>query len=381
VLSADMDNTDKISDLISECRALGIEVCPPDINRCVFAFRADDDHTVRYGLGAVKGVGRNAIELITDQRESGGPYSSLGDFCNRVDLRKVNRRAVEVLVRCGAMDSLDENRNRAALVAQLPSALQAAEQAQRDRETGQSDMFGSPVEEQIELPSLSGEESVRPWSELQVLQAERDTLGLYLTGHPVSLQAQDLACFTSCTIDRVSKLIALDDSQGRRRRGKPMTLAGMVQAVRRRNNGGGFVSIEDGTGRLEVSMFDESWSLYADLLTKDEIIVIEGDVSPDDFSGGFRMRAQKVMSLRDAKNRFASGVSIALRGPDPKLVDDLLATFAPYRRGGHQVFIDYSNGRARAQLELGEDFKIKACDELVAALAELEHVQGARLVY
>ncbi len=160
-----------------------------------------------------------------------------------------------------------------------------------------------------------------------------------------------------------------------------MTLAGMVQSVRRRNNGGGFVSVEDGTGRLEVSLFDESWSLYSDLLARDEIIVIEGDVSHDDYSGGFRMRAQKVMSLSEAKDRFTTGISIALRGPNPGLVDSLLATFAPYRGGSHRVYVDYSNGRARAQLELGDDCRIKACDELVAALQELENVQGARLLY
>jgi DNA polymerase-3 subunit alpha len=160
-----------------------------------------------------------------------------------------------------------------------------------------------------------------------------------------------------------------------------MVLAGMVQAVRRRNNGGGFVLIEDGTGRLEVSLFDDAWTLYSDLLSKDEIIVVEGEVSHDDFSGGFRMKAPKVMKLSEAKDRFATGVAIALRGPDSGLVDVLVSTFAPYRGGPHRVFVDYSNGRARAQFELGEEYRLKACDELVAALNQLEQVQGARLLY
>ncbi len=382
VLSADMDNTDKLGELIHECRELKIEVEPPSVNRCDYAFTAEGDGAIRYGLGAIKGVGRGAIEMITEARESGGAFESLGEFCNRVDLKKLNRRAMEVLVRCGAMDELDPQRNRARLMMQLPSALQAAEQAQRDRETGQSDMFGSPAAAPIAPPTTQADEEVRPWTPLQCLQGERDALGLYLTGHPVQLQARDLAAFTSGTIDRVPNLVGhVSGDNGQRRRGTPLTLAGMVQSVRRRNNSGGFVAIEDGTGRIEASLFEESWSLYADLLGKGEIVVIEGLVSVDDFSGGFRIRTQKVMSLVDAKNRFASGLSIALRGPDPALVDRLVATFAPYRGGHHPVYIEYSNGRARAQFELDEGHRIKACDELVAALSELDSVQGARLLY
>ena len=382
VLSADMDNTDKIDELIHECRELGIAVLPPAINRCNYAFVPSEGTSIGYGLGAIKGVGQNAIDIITAERDSRGPFSNLADFCNRIDLRRLNRRTIEVLIRCGAMDELDRDGNRARLVAQLSAAVQAAEQAQRDRETGQSDLFGSPAEVAIDPSSSDAEASVPPWTPLQCLRAERETLGLYLTGHPVKLQARDLASFTTGSIDRIPKLMAAESgANGRRQRGMHMVLAGMVQAVRRRNNGGGFVLIEDGTGRLEVSLFDDAWTLYSDLLSKDEIIVVEGEVSHDDFSGGFRMKAPKVMKLSEAKDRFATGVAIALRGPDSGLVDVLVSTFAPYRGGPHRVFVDYSNGRARAQFELGEEYRLKACDELVAALNQLEQVQGARLLY
>jgi DNA polymerase-3 subunit alpha len=383
VMSSDMDNTDKLDELVHECRELGIQVQPPGINLSDYAFVADEEQaTILYGLGAIKGVGRNAIDIITSTRKSGGVFESLADFCNRIDLRKVNRRSLEVLIRCGALDELDEQGNRARLMAQLPSSLQAAEQAQRDRETGQSDMFGSPVDDPVAPNFAAQAPAARPWSELQCLQGERESLGLYLTGHPVRLQSQDLSRFTTCSIKRIPKLLAAETGETRRRRmGTPMVLAGMVQAVRRRNNGGGYVTVEDGTGRIDVSLFDESWTLYAELLVRDEIVVIEGEVSHDDFSGGFRMKAQKIMTLTEAKDRFASGISIALRGPDPSLCEALIDTFAPYRGGNHRVFVDYSNGRARARLELGEEYRIRACDELVAALSELEQVQGARLLY
>ncbi len=382
VLSADMDNTDKINELIHECRELDIEVLPPSINQCDYAFTADGDNAIRYGLGAIKGVGRGAIEMITAERENKGAFTELADFCNRSDLRKLNRRAMEILIRCGALDELDDDRHRARLLARLPAAMQAAEQAQRNMETGQTDMFGSPVEAAISQPDFEGDDDAPRWTELQCLQAERETLGLYLTGHPVRLQSGDLSCFTTCPLDRIPSVLSAESGgNGHGRRGMMMVLAGMVQSVRRRNTGGGFVAIEDGCGRVEVSLFEENWGLYAELISREDIIVVEGEVRHDEFSGGYRMKGQKVMSLSEAKSRFASGISIAVRGPDPAVVDALLKTFAPYRDGSHRVYVDYSNGRARAQLELGEDFGIKACDELIAALDQLEQVQGARLLY
>ena len=128
-------------------------------------------------------------------------------------------------------------------------------------------------------------------------------------------------------------------------------------------------------------MFDEAWTLYAELFAKDEIVVVEGLVAADDFSGGFRMTAQKVMPLSEAKSRFARGVQIAVRGPGDAICATLQSTFSPYRHGSGRVWLDYSNARARARLELGEEWNVNACEELVAALDELDVVSEARLVY
>ena len=165
------------------------------------------------------------------------------------------------------------------------------------------------------------------------------------------------------------------------RRGTPMVLAGLVRAIRRHGNRGGFVAIEDHSGRIEMALFDEVWTLYAELLNKDEIIVVEGLVSADDFSGGFRLSAQKIMTLADAKSRFARGVQVSLRGPRENICSALQHTFEPYRDGSGRVWLDYSNARARARLELGEEWNVQACEELVAALGELDMVNDARLVY
>ncbi|MGD8680718.1 MAG: DNA polymerase III subunit alpha [Lysobacterales bacterium] len=377
VLSSDMDNTDKVDEFIHECRQLGLTIQPPDINRSHHAFTVVDDETILYGLGALKGVGHAAIDLIEAERAANGPFTDLSDFCNRADHHKVNRRAMDVLIRSGAMDQLDPDGNRARMVHELPEALQAAEQYQRDRESGQVDLFGNLGE--AVAPHITDHEATRPWTRLQELQAERESLGLYLTGHPVQLQVQDIERFATCLLGNVDARIPAE--QKGNRRGTPMLLAGLVQAIRRRGNRGGFIAIEDHTGRMEVSLFDETWALYSSLLNKDEIIVVEGTVSTDDYSGGFRMNAQRIMTLAEAKSCYAKGIQISLRGPGKDICKALESTFAPYQDGSTRVWIDYSNARARARLELGEEWKLKACEELVAALGELEMVSDARLIF
>jgi DNA polymerase-3 subunit alpha len=374
-----------VDDFIHECRDLGLTVLPPDINTSHHAFTMQDDSTICYGLGALKGVGHAAIDIIENEREAHGVYKDLADFCTRMDLQKVNRRAMDVLIRSGSMDTLDPDQNRARMLHELPEALQAAEQSQRDRESGQSDMFGSvgpggaggggDLQPSHTIEHLA----ISPWTRLQGLQGERDTLGLYLTGHPVELQMRDLSHFTTCKLGDIEARMP-DEAKGKRR-GTPMVLAGLVRAIRRRGSRGGFVSIEDHSGRVEVALFDEAWSLYADMMNKDEIIVIEGRVSTNDFSGGFRMTAQKVMTLSEAKSRFARGIQVSLRGPDEDICAALQSTFLPYQNGSGLVWLEYSNARARARLELSEEFGVKACAELVAALGDLETVSDARLIY
>ncbi len=381
VLSADLDNTDKIDFMINECRNLKLGVTPPDINLSIHSFTVVDNENVLYGLGAIKGIGRAAIDCITFERETGGRFESLEDFCCRMDHQKTNRRVMETLVRSGAMDCLHENANRAQLLHDLPAVLQAAEQTQRDRESGQNDMFG--IVEAVPSRTSGVQPEVRQWPELQRLQAEKDSLGLYLTGHSIKVHQPDLRQFTTCRLGDISKLIPGSGGEKKSygKKGVNMVLAGLVSAMRRRNRRGRFIALADHTGRIEVALFDEVYSLYADLLGKDQVIVVEGKVSVDDFSGGYRMTASKVMSLSSAKASFARAVRIAIQGPQEDLCPALESTFAPYQDGNAPVYVEYRNQRARVSLQLGDDWTVKPCEELVAALNELELVSGARLIY
>jgi DNA polymerase-3 subunit alpha len=377
VLSADMDTTDKIAAFIIECRKMGITILPPDINHSAYVFKMTGSQSVRYGLGAIKGIGKAAIDYIEEDRESGGAYASLEDFCKRMDLKKANKRAMETLIRSGAMDSLDPDHNRARLLHDLPRCAQAAEQTQRDQEAGQEDMFGTvqPISTGSDEKELS---AVAAWPELQRLQAEKDSLGLYLTGHPVKVHSKDIRNFTTCVLGDVHKRIPEATTN---RRGVAMTLAALVTSLRRRNQRGHFIAIEDHSGRLDAFLSNEAYATYADLMEKDTIVVIEGNVVADDFTGSYRITANHIMSLADAKARFASGVSIAVSGPDKNLCADLSATFSPYRNGKAPVYLHYRNQRARVSLELGRDWNVKPCEELIAALNELQAVKQAALRY
>lgn len=380
VLSADMDNTDKLDDFVRECRDLGQTVLPPSINHSYFMFRAIDTQQIRYGLGALKGLGQAAVESIIEQRNERGEYADLADFCTRVDMQKVNRRGFEVLIRSGALDELDPGGNRARMMHELPGTLQAAEQIRRDRDSGQSDMFGTVAA--VARMAPIDHQAIPAWTRLQNLQAERNALGLYLSGHPVEVHAADLERFTTCRLGHIATLIPTTEVTTKRRGGGvAMTLAGLVHSVRRQGNRGRFVVIQDQTGQMEVALFDEIWALYADVLHKGEIIVVEGRVSQDDFSGGYRITAQKIQTLAQAKTHFARGVHISLRGPGDDICANLQSAFSPYRNGPDKVIIDYANHRARARLELGDDWQVSACEELLAALDGLDAVHDVRLIY
>ena len=378
VLSADMDHTDKVAGFISECRKMDINIQPPDINHSSYVFRMTDPRSIRYGLGAIKGIGNAAIDQIEEERESAGPYASLDDFCNRMDLRKANKRAMETLVRSGAMDTLDPDDNRARLLHDLPRCTHAAEQMQRDQESGQADMFGTL---QPTSASIGGERElsgVEAWPELQKLQAEKESLGLYLTGHPVRVHFRDIRNFSTCLLGDLYKRVPTDSKN---RRGEAMTLAALVTSLRRRTARGHFIAVEDHSGRVDAFLSNEAYATYADLMVKDTIVVIEGNVTADTFTGGFKITANHIMSLADAKARFAKGVNIAVAGPDENLCTTLAATFSPYQNGTSPVFLHYRNQRARVSFELGRDWTVKPCEELIAALNELKFVKQAALRY
>jgi len=373
VCSADMDNTDKVVTLIDECRDMKLKVVPPAINLCQYKFTVKDDNTVLYGLGAIKGVGEGAIQNMVEERAQNGPYKDLFDFCNRVDQKKVNRRVLEALIRGGALDEIGPN--RATLMANLPKALKMAEQQSRNAEVGQEDLFGmaAPVEA---AAGEAGQYEVEPeWDEESRLIQEKETLGLYLTGHPIDRYLDELDRFTT------SRLSALSPA-----RNQTVTVAGLVVAMRTMNTRRGgkmaFVTLDDRSGRLEIAVFSEEYEHYRDQLAKDRLVVVEGEVNLND-DGGFRMRAQKVYDIEQARNRFARALVIKVEQDRAGngFLPELGRVLEPYREGDCRVVVDYENSEASARIPLGDAWRISPSETLLNKLRGLAGEDQVTLYY
>ncbi|HET6432287.1 DNA polymerase III subunit alpha [Dyella sp.] len=385
-ISSDMDNTDKAVTFLDESRAIGITVMPPDVNASEFMFVATGSKTIQYGLGAIKGVGQGVCEAIVAERAH-GPYTDLADFCRRVDPTKLNRRVLEALIYSGALDALAPT--RASLMLQLPDAMKAAEQHLRDKQSGQNDMFGAamgaitPVV-QIDLPTAP------EWPLEDMLKGERDTLGHYLSGHPTDPWKDELAQLSTCPLGEIvdryqpPRPRKNDDGEANRfRRGPdtPWTVAGMVTAVRKRGDSDAFVRLEDGSGTIEVSFFGELFQQVAPLLVRDEMLIVEGGLRIDDFSGGgFQVRARSAVTLADACRRHARLLRLKLNGVTADFPAQLQRTLAGFRGGRASVMLHgYHNRDAQADLELGEDWRVEAVPDLLRAVRALPGVEAARL--
>jgi DNA polymerase-3 subunit alpha len=390
-ISSDMDNTDKAVTFIDESKAIGLKVLPPDVNASEFMFVAVEPRVIRYGLGAIKGVGQGACEAIAEERKRGGDYKDLADFCRRVDSTKLNRRVLEALILSGSLDALAPN--RASLMAQLPNAMKAADQHLKNKQSGQNDMFGATMSfesggataptVEVDLPV------VVEWPLEQILQGEHSTLGHYLSGHPTDPWKDELAQLSTCPLGEIAERYQPpkprksdgDDNRFRRGPDTPWTVAGMVTNVRKRGDSDAFVRLEDGTGIIEVSFFGELYQQIAPMLTRDQMLVVEGGLRIDDFSGGgFAVRARSAYTLGDACRRFARLLRLKLNGVGPGFIDDLRRTLAGYRGGRASVVLyGYHNAIAQADLELGEEWRVDAIPELLRAIRAVPGVEAAKL--
>ncbi|MGH8198756.1 MAG: DNA polymerase III subunit alpha [Steroidobacteraceae bacterium] len=376
MLSADMDHTDKVVTLIHECEAMKLDVRPPDINTSIYEFAVEGDSAIRYGLGAVRGVGQGVVEAIVAEREARGPFTNLDELCRRLDLQKINRRVLEALLRSGSLDALGAN--RATLMQRLPTAMQLGDQNSRAHEAGQNDLFGlgpAPSAAPACAPASRVEGPVlREWTEAVRLAGERETLGLYLTGHPAKSYTALLACVASHWIgDLVSERPMPGAEPVRFGGGKPVTVGGLVDEIKKR--GPRFiVTLDDSTGRLEVTLFEDVYQKYRDVLAKDALALVEGMLRFDDFSDGWRLQARRITDLRKTGEQQARRIDLTWPQdrPDTALLQARLAALlAAFRPGPCAVNVEFSGSAARGVLKLGPEWTVRAASELREGLEEL----------
>ena len=362
-MSSDMDNTDTVKIFYEDTIANKVKVLGPDVNASNYRFEPVDRDTIRYGLGAVKGTGEQAVNDILRAREAGGPFKDLFDFCLRCDKRMVNRRTIEALIKAGAFDSIDSDRHR--LIASVGIAMDFAEQSERN--AMQTSLFDIGDVAEAHAPQYL---TVKPWDEKTQLMEEKTALGFFFSGHPYNTCKKELSRFIRRPLNRLEPA-------------KEMTsLAGVVVGVRTQRTRRGkmlFVQIDDVTAMVEVSVFNELFEAERAKIVTDEVLVIEGKVSYDDFSGGNRVVADKLMTLGEARARFAKHLLLKMNGSsDARRLRSLLQPFAP---GPAAVRIRYRNASAECELLLGDSLRVRLDDALLEALSGWLQPENVEVVY
>jgi len=374
-MSADLDNTDTIKIFYEDTVANGIKVLPPDVNASDYRFVPTDAKTIRYGLGAVKGVGEPAVRAILAARDKGGPFKDLFDFACRVDKRFANRRVIEALVRAGAFDTIapDQPAERHKLLATVGLAIEAADQIAANALQG--GLFDIPGEA---APPMADYVKVRPWGERDKLREEKIAIGFFLSGHPFNAFKDEVRRFVRRQLTHVEPSKDL------------VTLAGVVMEVRAKMTARGkiaFVLLDDGTTPREVSVFSEVFDNNRQRIVVDEVLIVEAKVSNDDFSGGLRIVADKLMTLGEARGRFARALQLRLNGEVGEAggpvaaVDRLQAALEPFREGECQLRVRYRNAQAEGDLPLGPNWRVRPDDSLLDSLREWLPPGAVEVIY
>ena len=373
VMSADMDNTDKIVTLVDECNRMGLEILPPDLNTGKYKFTVDSEGRIVYGIGAIKGVGEGPIEAIIEARENQGQFSDLFDFCAKVDIKRVNKRVLEKLVLSGAMDNLGPH--RAAIMASLPEAIAAADQHAKAESFGQSDMFGLLTTEPEDVKQAFAD--VPHWPEKVWLDGEKDTLGLYLTGHPINQYASELRHYSD------GRLVDLKPT------GKDVmaTAAGLVLGVRVMTNKKGrrwaIVTLDDKSARMDVRFFPDLYEEFESVLETDRILLIKGQVSFDDFSGGNTITARDVMDIVQAREKNAKALALNLNTTNfsDKTIASLQSIMQPFTGGSCPVQLHVVHPDAEAVLACGAKWYVTPQDQLLHELKQNLGEQSVNLCF
>ena len=380
VMTTEMDNTDRLITIKDDCVNYNIELLPPSINKSQYEFMVLDEQHILYGLGAIKGVGESTVESIVSERAKNGNYKNLDEFCKRLGTEKISRRVLESLIKCGALDEF--GLSRSALDDQLSSAIKGAEQEAKNSAAGQNDMFGLIPDDQI-YAFINNE--ITEWKEEELLKKEKEALGLYLSGHPFHAVKDDALCFTGGTLryiqslDRPEKIIGEKKYRSPR---KNITVAGLIVDIRKRGN---WISIilDDDTARMEASIFNDKFHEFKELLKKDTIIVIEGNLRFAEFSSSWQVNVEKIIDIHTMIEKSAKNLIIEL-SPDQKnnnILSKLQKLLKSGSNGTCEISIKFNNSTASGRLDLGQKWLVLPTKDLRDELSVLVGKNSVKLGY
>ena len=364
LLTSEMDNSDKVTQHIGVCKEMGVQLLPPDITQSEISFTVEDNG-IRFGLGAVKNVGISALEEVLGQRSAGGPFKSINDFTRRVDLRKVNRRVIESLIKSGAFDCCDDN--RALLLASLDQAIERGQKAQRDRDSGQITMFEGALDPGSEDPMPE----VEAWSEQQRLAFEKESLGFYITGHPLEKYRRELERYVTVDLGRLEEMSE----------GQEVKVAGMKQSMREISTKKGdrmaFLTLEDLHGSAEMIIFSDTFNKTGHILSSEGPFVVQGVV--DSNGDNPKIKAIEVELLENYRQKVTSEIQINLSTIGLSR-DDLLKLKEVLGRHKGECAVRLKltiPTKAESVIAMSEEFKVGSSDEMVN---DIEKIFGAGTV-
>jgi DNA polymerase-3 subunit alpha len=356
VMSSDMDNTDKVVSFIHECAQMNLKVLPPSVNHSTYYFEPQDEKTIIYGLGAIKGVGEAAIQGLVDVREADGVYTGLVHLCQRIDMRKINRRVLEALILSGSMD--DFGIERSVLFASVDKAMQTGACFHHNQNSGQIDLFALLDDDE----SVENYVSCKAWDAKTRLDGEKKTLGLYLTGHPSDGYLQELAAFIQ-PIDRLNPVVS-----------KKVTVCGLITQVRqivtKRGKKLAIIRVENARAGIDVVTFSELFESKQALISLGQIVVMDGELASDDYNGGVKMTATALYAVDEARTRFAKHLTLTLTASDEMLLSNIKALLSEYK-GRCVVQIHYENASAAVAMNLGVEWCVTPNDALLRSLRDI----------
>jgi DNA polymerase-3 subunit alpha len=362
LLSCDMNNTDKVVRYISECKDHKIEVLPPDINESVKDFSVVDDR-IRFGLAAVKNVGGAALDSVIEEREAGGKYTSLSNFCSRIDSRRVNSRVIESLIKSGSFDSLGCKRSQ--LMASVDKAMEQAKAIQRDRQSGQMSLFAVAPEVEPNDTAAISMPDIEEWDERQRLAFEKETVGFYITGHPLDDTISEIRTIVDGDIHDLGELA---DEQAVR-------IGGLIKTCKQLKSKKGdpmaFLSVEDTLEAVEVVVFPDTYSRCHEILTSTEPVIVQGTVQKDE--RGAKIIADSIFSLAEAREKFTELIKVRLDSDkiSRQRLEALKKILYQFHGNCPLLLTLHFSGKGEIDIDVMKDMTIRPCRELSDKVEEL----------
>ena len=369
VMSSEIDNTDKLLSLRDECKRMGLTVKAPNILEGKHHFSVNREGQIIYGLGGIKGLGEGPIgDLLEARGESA--FTDLFDMCSRTDPRKVNRRAIEALIKSGALDELGAERS--VLMSALDDALRAAEQSAANEAAGMGDLFGEVVPSAGNGDPYRDHRRARSWTLRDILAGEKESLGSFLSGHPMDEFQQEVRKFSPRSIRELTA-------------GSKQWVAGLIVDVRLVKTQRGTMAVlqlDDGTGQIEATAYSEVYEQNRDLLVKDQIVLADGRLQMDDFRGQLSLRAKSFTTLEAARSSRVRELKLGLNSEaiERGVSAELKRAFSAHS-GDCPIVVEYKQSAGSAMVRFGDRYRIKPTDTLLDQLKELVGHDSVELVY